>query len=178
MIFQELPIVGAYVISLESIRDRRGYNMRTWCARELAAAGLPTAVEQVNVIFNHRRGTLRGMHYQVAPMAETKLFRVTSGRIYDVIVDLRKGSSTYGEWVSVELSADRQNALFVPEGLAQGFQTLEDNTELTYQVSQFFSPSHGAGFRYDDRSFNIDWPLEVTEISDKDADWPPFEGSP
>lgn len=177
MIFAELSLAGAYLISLEPIRDHRGYNTRAWCEREFAAAGLSTSFVQANVIFNHKRGTLRGMHYQTAPMAEAKLFRVTSGRIYDVVVDLRQESSTYGQWTGVELSAAEQCALLVPEGFAQGFQTLEDNTELTYQVSQFFSPSHGAGFRYDDLAFNIDWPLEVTEISTKDANWLPFEGS-
>lgn len=174
MTFEELPLSGAYLVTLERIEDERGFNARAWCAREFEEAGLQTRISQVNMIRNTRRGTLRGMHYQVPPMAEAKLFRVTSGRIYDVIVDLRSESPTFGQWTSVELSADEPRLLFVPERFGQGFQTLEDATELTYQVSEFFSPEHGAGFRYDDPAFAIEWPLEVTVISAKDEQWPPF----
>jgi dTDP-4-dehydrorhamnose 3,5-epimerase len=178
VIFEELPLAGAYLVTLERIEDERGFNARAWCAREFEEAGLPTRIRQINVIRNARRGTLRGMHYQTPPMAETKLFRVTSGRIYDVIVDLRSESPTFGRWTSVELSAHEPQLLFVPERFGQGFQTLEDDTELTYQVSEFFSPEHGAGFRYDDAAFGIEWPLDVTIVSEKDAAWPPFEGPP
>ncbi len=178
MIFDELSLPGAYVIHLEPIEDDRGSNIRAWCAREFEDAGLTTRVSQVNVIRNIAKGTLRGMHYQTPPVAETKLFRVTTGRIYDVIVDLRPDSPTYLRWASVELAADDPKLLFVPKGFAQGFQTLEDGTELTYQVSEFFSPAHGAGFRYDDPAFGIEWPLEVTAISAKDGSWPSFEARP
>jgi dTDP-4-dehydrorhamnose 3,5-epimerase len=170
--FTPLPLEGAYVVTLEPISDKRGFNARAWCEREFAEAGLPTRTAQINIISNRLRGTLRGMHYQAPPMTESKLFRVTRGAIYDVIVDLRRGSPTCGQWTSVELHADRYQLLFVPERVAQGFQTLYDDTELTYQVSQFYSPEHGRGFRYDDPAFGIDWPLPVTEISEKDRAWP------
>lgn len=175
MIFEELPLKGAFVITLERIEDDRGFNARAWCAREFEAAGLTARVNQVNVIHNHRRGTLRGLHYQRAPMAETKLFRVTAGSVYDVIVDLRPKSTTYGQWHAVRLSAGDPLMLYVPEGFAQGFQTLETGTEVTYQVSEFFSPEHAAGLRYDDPRFAIEWPLEVSSISARDDAWPPFE---
>lgn len=175
MTFDELPLKGAFTVTLERIEDDRGYNARAWCAREFEAAGLTTQVSQVNIIHNDRRGTLRGMHYQRHPMAETKLFRVTAGSVYDVIVDLRPQSATYGRWHALILAAAEPTMLYVPEGFAQGFQTLESNTQLTYQVSQFFSPEHGAGFRYDDPRFAISWPLEVTSLSAKDEAWPPFD---
>jgi dTDP-4-dehydrorhamnose 3,5-epimerase len=175
MIFEELPLKGAFTVTLERIEDDRGYNARAWCAREFEAAGLTTRVSQVNIIHNYQRGTLRGMHYQRDPMAETKLFRVTAGSVYDVIVDLRPQSPTYGRWHALILAAAEPTMLYVPEGFAQGFQTLENSTQLTYQVSQFFSPEHGAGFRYDDPRFGISWPLEVTSISAKDEAWPPFD---
>ena len=175
MIFDELPLHGAFEISIEKIEDERGFNARGWCAREFAAAGLTTTVAQINIVRNERRGTLRGMHYQRAPMAETKLVRVTAGSIYDVIVDLRRDSPTYGQWHGVTLSARRPTMLYIPEGFAHGLQTLEDETEFTYQVSQFFSPEHGAGFRFDDARFAIQWPLEIAAISAKDEQWPPFE---
>lgn len=172
MRFTPLPLEGAYHIALEPVADKRGFNARAWCEREFAEAGLPTRIAQINIIANRLRGTLRGMHYQAPPMTESKLFRVTRGAIYDVIVDLRPGSPTQGRWTSVELRADRYELLFVPEGFGQGFQTLEDDTELTYQVSAFYSPEHGRGFRHDDPAFGIDWPLPVSEISEKDRTWP------
>jgi len=170
--FTPLPLDGAYLVALEPVTDERGFNARAWCEREFTQAGLPTRIAQINIIVNRARGTLRGMHYQAAPMTETKLFRVTRGAIYDVIVDLRSSSPTCGEWTSVELAADRYEMLFVPEGFGQGFQTLTDDTELTYQVSQFYSPEHGRGFRHDDPAFAIDWPLPVSVISEKDRTWP------
>jgi dTDP-4-dehydrorhamnose 3,5-epimerase len=172
MKFVPLPLEGAFVIELEPIADHRGFNARSWCAREFAEHGLVTRVAQTNVIGNRRRGTLRGFHYQVPPKAETKLFRVTRGGIYDVIVDLRHDSPTYRRWTSVELWADDYRMLYVPEGFGQAFQTLVDDTELTYQVSEFYSPEHGHGFRYDDPAFAVSWPLEVTEISEQDVSWP------
>jgi dTDP-4-dehydrorhamnose 3,5-epimerase len=172
MRFHPLPLAGAFVIELEPVVDHRGFNARSWCAREFRAHGLETRVVQTNVIVNRRRGTLRGFHYQAPPRAETKLFRVTRGGIYDVIVDLRRESSTYRRWTAVELRAADYRMLYVPEGFGQAFQTLEDGTELTYQVSEFYSPEHGRGFRYDDPAFAIGWPLEVTEISEQDLSWP------
>jgi dTDP-4-dehydrorhamnose 3,5-epimerase len=175
MRFAELPLGGAYAIELEPIADRRGFNARSWCAREFAERGLATRVAQTNVILNGPRGTLRGFHYQAAPMAETKLFRVTRGGIFDVIVDLRRNSPTYLDWTSIELWADAYTMLYVPEGFGQAFQTLADDTELTYQVSEFYSPEHGRGFRYDDPRFAIPWPLPVSEISARDRTWPDFD---
>lgn len=172
MRFTPLPLEGAFLVELEQIVDHRGFNARAWCAREFEEQGLSTRVVQTNVILNRRRGTLRGFHYQVPPKAETKLFRVTRGGIYDVIVDLRRESPTYKRWTSVELWASDYRMLYVPEGFGQAFQTLVDDTELTYQVSEFYSPEHGTGFRYDDPTFGVTWPLHVTEISEQDASWP------
>lgn len=177
MIFRELPLAGAYLIHLEPIRDSRGYNARAWCEREFLNQGLETVIAQVNLIGNGPAGTLRGFHYQVPPMGETKLFRVTHGALFDVIIDLRPASETYLEWTSVTLLADAATMLYVPRGFAQGFQTIEDDTQLTYQVSQFYSPDHGAGIRYDDSRFSIPWPLPVTQISETDLSWPDFKES-
>lgn len=174
MIFEPLSLAGAYTIDLEPVRDTRGFNARAWCPDEFELFGLSTRVAQVNVIRNGPCGTLRGFHYQVPPMAEAKLFRVTRGSIYDVIIDLRPESPTYLEWLSVELRADRYRMLYVPERFAQAFQTLEPDTELTYQVSKAYSPQHGRGIRYDDPTFAVEWPLPVSEISKKDISWPDF----
>ena len=150
MRFHELPLSGAFVIDLEPFTDARGANTRLWCAREFAAAGLPADVAQINLIRNERAGTLRGFHYQRPPHAESKLFRVTHGAIFDVIVDLRPESATFGEWTGVELSSDIDRMLFVPERFGQGFQTLADDTQVVYQVTEFFTPDAGTGFRHDD----------------------------
>lgn len=176
MIFRELELEGAYLIDLEPHEDERGFNARAWCAREFAEHGLTTELAQINVIYNRRRGTLRGMHRQNEPHAESKLFRCTRGAIFDAIVDLRPGSPTHGRWASVELSASDYRMLFVPPLFGQGFITLEDDTELTYQVSEFYAPGHELGFRYDDPAFGIEWPIEVEVISEKDRSWAPFEG--
>lgn len=175
MDFQELDLPGAYVIDLEPIRDDRGFNARAWCAREFADHGLATTVAQVNLIHNVAAGTIRGFHYQVPPHTEAKLFRVTRGAIHDVIVDLRPDSPTYLQWRAVELRASDYRMLYVPEGFGQGFQTLEDDTELTYQVTAFYRPDAGNGFRYDDPAFGIDWPHPVSVISERDRTWPDFD---
>ena len=174
MRFHELDLPGAYVIDLEPVRDERGSNARAWCSDEFAAAGLATTVAQVNVIHNHRAGTVRGMHYQVPPHTEAKLFRVTRGAIHDAIVDLRKDSPTYLKWRTVELRAEDHRMLYVPAGFGQGFQTVVDDTELTYQVTASYRPDAGGGFRHDDPYFAIDWPLPVAAISERDATWPDF----
>lgn len=172
MRFTALPLEGAWLIDVEPIRDHRGFNARAFCREELAAHGCNVHVAQCNIIHNPTRGTIRGLHWQVAPMAEQKLFRVTRGSLWDVIVDMRPGSPTFGQWTSVELTASSHRMLLVPEGFAQGFQTLEDDTELFYQVSAPYSPAHGRGMRYDDPAVGIEWPLPVTEISEKDRSWP------
>jgi dTDP-4-dehydrorhamnose 3,5-epimerase len=176
VIFHELDLPGAFLIDLELREDERGYNARAWCQREFEEAGLTASIVQANVIYNRRRGTLRGMHYQAPPHAESKLFRVTRGAIHDVIIDLRPDSETHGQWLSVELTADVPRMLYVPETFAQGFQTLMDDTEITYQVSAFYAPEHERGLRYDDPAFDLDWPLPVEAISDKDRSWMDFPG--
>ena len=175
MRFVETALPGAYVIELELREDDRGFNARTWCEREFQEQGLTTRLAQANVIFNRRRGTLRGMHYQVAPHAESKLFRVTRGAIHDVIIDLRPDSPTYEQWAAFELTQDSYRMLFVPESFAQGFQTLEDDTEVVYQVSERYAPEFERGIRHDDPAFAIEWPLEVEVISEKDAHWPDYQ---
>ncbi len=174
MILTETKLPGAYLIDIEKREDERGFFARSWCQKEFEAHGLVPRVTQANISFNKYKGTLRGMHYQAAPFAETKLVRCTRGAIYDVIVDLRPDSPTCMQWLWVELTAENYKMLYVPEGFAHGFQTLIDNTEATYQVSQFYTPEAERGLRYNDPTFNIDWPLEVQVISDKDRNWPDF----
>ena len=175
MRFEETALPGAYLIDLELIEDERGYNTRTWCAREFATIGVTAPPVQTNAIYNRHAGTLRGMHYQAPPNEESKLFRVVRGALHDVIIDLREDSPTYGEWQSFRLSAETPRMLYVPAIVAQGFQTLEDHTELVYQVTAPYSADHGRGLRYDDPAFGLDWPLPVSVISEKDSSWPDFE---
>lgn len=175
MQFQETGLAGAYLIHLDPIKDHRGYNARAWCAREFESHGLTTRMVQTNVIYNHQRGTLRGLHYQLPPHQEAKLFRCTRGSLFDVIVDLRKDSPTYRQSFSVVLSSDQFTMLYVPQDFAQGFLTLEDHTELTYQVSEFYAPAFGRGISYQDPSFDFNWPIDVSVISDQDRNWPPFQ---
>jgi len=174
VIFHEASIPGAYLIDLELREDHRGYNARAWCQQELEEQGLTARIAQSNVLYNRRRGTLRGMHYQAPPAAEAKIFRVTRGAIHDVIVDLRPGSATYGRSEWVRLSADVPRMLYVPECFGQGFQTLEDDTELAYHTSAYYAPEAERGFRYDDPAFGLAWPLPVEVISEKDRSWPDF----
>lgn len=176
MIFTETELKGAYIIDLERREDDRGFFARTWCQQEFEAHGLVARIVQANMSYNKLKGTLRGMHYQRAPYAETKLVRAVRGAILDVIVDLRPDSPTYRRWIGVELTADNRRALFVPEGFAHGFQTLEDDTDVSYQVSAFYTPGAEGGARYNDPAFDIQWPLPVSVISDKDAAWPDYEG--
>jgi len=172
MIFRETILKGAFVIEIEKFEDKRGFFARAWCQREVEANGLISRVTQTNISFNKKRGTLRGMHYQVAPYEQVKLVRCTAGAIYDVIIDLRPDSPTFRKWTGVELTAENYTMLYVPENVAHGFQTLEDNTEVTYQVSQFYSPESERGVRYDDPVFQVAWPLPVEVISEKDIAWP------
>ncbi|MDD3581414.1 MAG: dTDP-4-dehydrorhamnose 3,5-epimerase [Desulfobacca sp.] len=172
MIFQELKIKGAWLIEPEKQEDERGFFARTWCQREFAARGLTTMFVQCNISFNKRKGTLRGLHYQAAPYEEAKMVRVTKGAIYDVIVDLRPDSPTYLHWLAVELTGDNYRMLYIPEGVAHGFQTLENNTEIFYQMSEFYHPDAARGIRWDNQTLNITWPLPQPIISPKDLSFP------
>ena len=176
MRFTETELPGAYLIDLQRREDDRGFFARAWCEDELAAHGLDTRVSQCNVSFNERRGTLRGLHYQVAPHAEVKIVRCTRGAIFDVIVDLRPESETYRRWLGVELNEENRRMLYVPEGFAHGYLTLADATETFYQVSVPYAPDAERGARWDDPAFGIDWPqTEGLVMSDKDRAWPDFE---
>jgi dTDP-4-dehydrorhamnose 3,5-epimerase len=177
MIFSETALPGAYVIDLERIEDERGFFARAWCERELTEHGLETRIAQSNVSFNKHKGTLRGMHFQRPPHQETKLIRCIRGGLFDVIIDLRPDSTGYKRWMGVELTADNRRMLYVPRGFAHGFQTLEDDTETFYMVSEFYTPEAEGGVRWDDPAFTVEWPLgPPTEISEKDQQWPDFRG--
>jgi dTDP-4-dehydrorhamnose 3,5-epimerase len=178
MRFIEMALPGAYVVELEERRDDRGFFARTFCVREFSELGLTTRISQCNLSFNHRRGTVRGLHYQAEPAAEAKLIRCIAGAIHQVLVDMRPGSPTYLQHASVELSAENRRAVYLPELFAAGVQTLTDNAEVMYQVSEFHTPESERGLRYDDPAIGIAWPLPVAVISAKDAAWPylPFGG--
>lgn len=178
MIFEETRLPGAHVIRMEKRGDERGFFARAWCRREFEEAGLSTELAQANVSRSRTKGTLRGMHYQVPPAAETKLVRCTRGAIHDVILDLRPESPTMGEWIGVELTAENHTMLYVPEGFAHGFLTLSDDAEVFYQVSAFYAPEHERGVRWDDPRFGIEWPAEPTVLSDKDRSWPDYTPEP
>jgi dTDP-4-dehydrorhamnose 3,5-epimerase len=175
MIFTELALAGTFVIDLEKREDDRGFFARAWCADEFMAHGLNPRLVQVNLSFNERAGTLRGMHFQRAPHEEAKCVRCTRGAIYDVVLDLRPESATYKRWASLELTAENRRMLYVPEGCAHGYQTLVPETETLYQVSAFYAPESEGGVRWDDPTFAIDWP-DTSErvVSAKDASWPDF----
>lgn len=175
MIFTETKLKGAFILELKKIEDERGFFARSWCQKEMEEHGLTAQVVQTNVSFNPKKGTLRGMHYQVAPHEESKLVRCTRGSIFDVIIDLRPGSETYKQWQGVKLTSDNYRMLFVPEGFAHGYMTLEDNTEVTYQVSQFYTPGAEQGIRWNDPAFNVDWPLTPSILSEKDKAHPDFK---
>lgn len=175
MIFNKTPLQDAFVIELEERTDARGFFARTFCAREFEEHGLKPTVAQANVSFNHLAGTMRGMHYQIPPAAETKLVRCTRGAIYDVIIDLRPDSPSYLEHFGVELSEHNRLALYVPEMFAHGYLTLTDDAEVIYQVGEFYTPGYERGIHYLDTRFNIDWPAEVKVLSDKDSSWPAFD---
>ncbi|MGV7223240.1 MAG: dTDP-4-dehydrorhamnose 3,5-epimerase [Nitrospinales bacterium] len=174
MIFTETKLKGAYIIEIEKLKDHRGFFARSWCQNEFGTKGLVSHVVQTNISSNKKKGTLRGMHYQLSPYEETKLIRCTRGAIYDVLIDLRPASPTYTQWVGIELTAENYKMLYVPENFAHGFQSLEDDTEVTYQVSQFYTPGSESGIRCDDPLFRIDWPIKVQVISDKDKNWPDY----
>jgi dTDP-4-dehydrorhamnose 3,5-epimerase len=172
MIITTTPVDGVAVIDLDLRSDDRGFFARSFCVEEFGAAGLQTVVEQCNLSFNHQAGTLRGMHFQVAPHPEAKLVRCIRGAVVDMIVDMRPDSPTRLQHVAVELSADNRRALYVPAYFAHGYQTLTDDTEVMYQVSGSYEPAAERGLRYDDPELGLDWPLPVSMISTKDATWP------
>ena len=174
MRFVSLPLPGAFLIEPEPISDDRGFFARIFCREEFAAHGLDHELVQCSVSFNKRKGTLRGMHYQKPPHEETKLVRCTMGAIRDVIVDLRRDSLTYLRWAGVDLSAENRSTLYVPRGFAHGFVTLADNSEVFYQMSRFFEPGSAAGVRWNDPAFGIEWPGDVSVISDRDRNYPDF----
>jgi dTDP-4-dehydrorhamnose 3,5-epimerase len=171
MIFTETKLKGAFILDLERHEDSRGFFARTFCQREFIQHGLKPIIAQANVAFNIKKGTLRGMHFQYPPAAESKLVRCTRGGILDIIVDLRPESSTYLDYVAVELTADNYRSLYVPERFAHGYQVLEDVTETSYQVGEFYAPSAEGGLMYNDPRLGLVWPLPVTEISPKDKTW-------
>jgi dTDP-4-dehydrorhamnose 3,5-epimerase len=170
MKFIETDLKGAFIIEPERLEDERGFFARVFCEREFAAHGLEIRFVQCSISYNPHKGTLRGMHYQAPPHEETKTVRCTSGMIYDVIIDLRRDSSSYRTWVGIELSAENRRMLYIPQGFAHGFQTLADNCEVFYQISQFHVPEAARTERWDDPAFGIRWPLNPTVISQRDAD--------
>jgi dTDP-4-dehydrorhamnose 3,5-epimerase len=174
LIFTETKLRGAFVIEPEMHEDQRGFFARTFCRQEFEAQGLNPEVVQCNVSFNKFKGCLRGMHFQVAPYSEVKLVRCTAGSIYDVIIDLRSSSPTFKEHFAVELSARNRKMVYVPKGFAHGFQTLEDDTEVFYQMSQYYSAEHSRGVRWDDPAFGIEWPSGERIIIERDRSYPDF----
>lgn len=176
MIFRETELPGAFIVTLEPASDERGDFSRTFCEREFAAHGLPTRFPQHNLSRNRKRGTLRGMHYSDEAAGESKLVRCTSGAIFDVIVDIRPGSKAFGRWCGVDLTRENGTALFIPAGVAHGFLTTADETEVVYQMGDFFRPGTGRGFRWNDPAFSIAWPFEPSVIAERDATYPDFTG--
>ncbi|MGI9603348.1 MAG: dTDP-4-dehydrorhamnose 3,5-epimerase [Acidimicrobiales bacterium] len=175
MKFTETPLAGAWVIELEQIGDDRGFFARSFCQNEFAEHGLKPEVAQCNLSFNNESGTMRGMHYQLPPAAETKLVRCTAGGIYDVIIDLRPDSPTRFEHFGIELTADNRAALYVPELFAHGYLSLTAGAEVSYQVGEFYTPGYERGLHHADPAFGIDWPHPINVISEKDAAWAPFD---
>ncbi len=182
MLFKETKLKGAYLIELEPILDERGFFARSFCQKEFKLHGINMDIAQGNVSYNKEKGTLRGMHYQTAPHEEAKLVSCLRGAIYDVIIDLRPDSLTYGKWTGVELTAHRSplaahyRMLYIPKGFAHGFLTLEDDTEIFYLMSEFYAPGYGRGFRWDDPTFGIHWPDKIVVVSDQDRRYPDFTG--
>jgi dTDP-4-dehydrorhamnose 3,5-epimerase len=175
MIFSTTRLHDTWLLDIDPKEDERGFFARIWCRQELAAHDLDTDIAQESLSFNRERGTVRGLHFQRPPHEETKIVRCTRGAIFDVMVDLRPRSPTYLYWQGFELTAENRRGLYIPKGFAHGFQTLTDNTEIVYQISEFYSPDSAAGYRYDDAAFGIAWPLPVAMISDRDLSWPQFK---
>lgn len=175
MQFKELRLAGAYVIDTEKREDERGFFGRIWCEKEFKDHGLASGILQTNVGFSPKKATLRGLHFQLPPYDEVKILRCTRGAVFDVIVDLRHESPTFKQWLGVQLTQDNYRMLYVPKGFAQGYITLTANTEVYYHTTQFYSPEHARGVRYDDPSFKIELPIQVEMISKSDKSWPDYE---
>ena len=174
MKFTETPLAGAFIVDMTPFEDDRGLFARHWCRREFEQRGLPTDICQINFSSNPAKGTLRGIHYQVPPYGESKFIRCVQGAVYDLMIDLRPESSTYGESFGVELSQDNNRSLFVPAQFGHGYLTLENNTSVIYHVSEFFTPDAEAGIRFDDPRFQVKWPIKPVVVSEKDRNWPDF----
>lgn len=174
MIFTESPIKGAYIIDVKRIGDDRGFFGRLWCQGEFEEMGLVSEIKQSNIGVSVKAGTLRGLHYQTAPHREVKIVRCSRGAMFDVIVDLRPESETYRQWFGLELTAANATMLYVPEGCATGYQTLVGDTEMYYHASEFYHPESATGVRYNDPAFGIEWPREISVMSDNDRKWPDF----
>lgn len=171
MKFIETKLSGAYVIEIEQIEDERGFFARSWCVKDFEKYGLSNKLVQCNISFNKYKGTLRGMHYQIKPYEEEKLVRCTKGAIYDVIVDLRKDSKTYKQWIGIELTESNRRMIYIPKGFAHGFQTLEDDTEVFYQMTEFYNEKYSTGIRWDSTETGIKWPISKVIISEKDRSY-------
>lgn len=174
MIFIETKLKGAYIIDLKRLEDERGFFARTFCQNEFVEHGLNPIIAQANIAFSKKKGTLRGMHFQFPPAAETKLVRCTRGAVWDIIVDLRPESPTYLDHVAVQLTADNHRAIYVPERFAHGYQVLEENSETSYHVGEFYTPKSDGGLMYNDPRLCLEWPLPITELSTKDNNWKPL----
>ena len=175
MKFEETELKGAFVVEPDRLVDERGFFARTWCRKEFEQHGLNSNVVQCNMSFNRNKGTLRGMHYQAPPFEEAKLVRCTMGSIFDVIIDLRPNSKTFMQWISIELTAENRKMIYIPEGFAHGFLTLEDDTEVFYQMSEFYVPGYTRGVRWNDPKFKIEWPDDIQTISIKDKNFNDFD---
>jgi dTDP-4-dehydrorhamnose 3,5-epimerase len=174
MIFTKLSLQGAYLIQIQRHEDERGFFARSWCQREFSEHELNPRLVQCNLSYNKKLGTLRGMHYQDAPFQEAKVVSCISGAIYDVIIDIRPGSPTFGEHLGIKIDAQTHDMLYVPEGFAHGFLTLSDETQVFYQMSEFYAPDYSRGFRWNDPAFKVRWPAEVRVISARDASYPDY----
>lgn len=177
MIFTETVLKGAFTVDILRLEDERGFFGRSWCMDAFKEHGLNDQLVQCNISFNKKRGTLRGVHYQAAPYEEAKLVRCTMGEIYDVIIDLRPASPTFTNWIAIELTAENRRALYIPEGFAHGFQTLTDNTEVFYQMSEKHHPDAARGLRWNDPLFNVSWPINTMVISEKDNNYPNWQSA-
>jgi len=175
MIFTETKLKGAFIIEIKKLEDERGFFGRAWCQKEFEEHGLNGNICQINTSYTKNKGTIRGLHYQVNPYQETKFLRCTRGRIFDIIIDLRPDSPTFMQWIGNELSSDNYKMVYVPENFAHGILTLEDNSEVYYPVTQFYTQGAERGIRWNDPAFNIKWPVEVEIVSEKDNSHPDFD---